>query len=219
MGQVESSVATEEGRMRGRIRAVAGSYFDLEKHVDQANEWARQCSIPSTCRLRFRILLDDFTPDCLPFVWRLEDVVRIEAWKMRRSDESTIGEAKSLTVDQFYCIYCFLSDINDCAVHVLSPRLDVNPSRSPCDPDDAECQICMDTSKEVVLPCTHSFCLHCFQSWTQQNQTCPICRRPIPSCAQDQEVWQLTCYDRHDLAAHVQDLVSRVYELLDNKRH
>lgn len=31
--------------------------------------------------------------------------------------------------------------------------------------DETECQICMDKKKEVMLPCTHSFCLYCFQHW------------------------------------------------------
>lgn len=31
--------------------------------------------------------------------------------------------------------------------------------------DETECEICMDKQKQVVLPCTHSFCLYCFQHW------------------------------------------------------
>ncbi|KAH9197380.1 hypothetical protein AeNC1_000654 [Aphanomyces euteiches] len=211
MGQQISSDACG---MERRIRTVAGSYLDLEKHVCQANEWARLCPIPKTLQLRFRILLneDEWSQECLPFIWELHDVVKIEAKTLRRYDESTVAEPRPLSMDQFYRIYCFLSDINDCSVAATQSII------ADTHEDDAECQICMDQVKQVVLPCAHSFCQSCFHTWNAQNTSCPICRRDIP-CALDDEVWQLTSWDQQDHAAHVIDLVARVYEVFDTKQH
>lgn len=66
--------------------------------------------------------------EILPYVWRIPGNVSVEARKMRRRVEllpgealsaedhcneqgtsETIGQAKTLTVRQFYYIYCFLS--------------------------------------------------------------------------------------------------------------
>ncbi|RHY05431.1 hypothetical protein DYB25_002452 [Aphanomyces astaci] len=83
--------------------------------------------------------------------------------------------------------------------------------------DDRECQICMDTDKEVVLPCSHSFCLLCFQTWSSQNQTCPICRSQL-HCAEGEELWHLSSSRGiSNLASYAQDLVSRIYEFLDKQ--
>ena len=68
--------------------------------------------------------------ELLPYVWRLRGNVAIEVRKIRRPVEQqfylhgterseTIGQAKTLTVTQFYYIYCFLSDINACAAHTV----------------------------------------------------------------------------------------------------
>lgn len=36
-----------------------------------------------------------------------------------RESSETIGQAKTLTVAQFYYIYCFLSDVKACAAHTV----------------------------------------------------------------------------------------------------
>ncbi|KAF0736527.1 hypothetical protein LEN26_000303 [Aphanomyces euteiches] len=225
MGQRAS---TEESRMQDRASACMGSYVDLGKHVDQANEWAKLCPTPKTCQLRFRIVLNErIAPELIPFMWKLEGNVMIEVRKFRRrhamADESdtyiansTIGAAKCLTLSQFYYIYCFLSDINDCAMHSVA----LNPlfsSEKDKDFDDRECQICMDKEKEVVLSCTHSFCLKCFQTWSAQNQTCPICRSRL-QCAEGEELWHLSSSRGiSNITSYAQDLVSRIYEFLDKQ--
>ncbi|KAF0687472.1 Aste57867_20781 [Aphanomyces stellatus] len=213
--------------MQVRARASMGAYVDLGKHLDQANEWAKLCPTPKTCQLRFRIVLNErIAPELIPFMWKLEGNVMIEARKVRRGhppDDSdtyvsnnTIGAAKSLTLDQFYYIYCFLSDVNDCAMHSVA----LNPvfgSDKEKDFDDRECQICMDKEKEVVLPCTHSFCLRCFQTWSAQNQTCPICRSQL-HCAEGEELWHLSSSRGiSNITSYAQDLVSRIYEFLDKQ--
>ncbi|ETV94026.1 hypothetical protein, variant [Aphanomyces invadans] len=222
MGQRAS---TEETRMQDRARACMGTYMDLGKHIDQANEWAKLCPTPKTCQLRFRIILNErIATELIPFMWKLDGNVMIEVRKFRRRhppDDSdahissnTIGAAKCLTLYQFYFIYCFLSDVNACAMHSVA----MNPLfGSDKTFDDRECQICMDADKEVVLPCSHSFCLRCFQTWSSQNQTCPICRSQL-HCAEGEELWHLSSSRGiQNLTSYAQDLVSRIYEFLDKQ--
>lgn len=69
-------------------------------------------------------------PEVLPYVWRIPGNVSVEVRKMRRREdaepparerrnellgsEETIGQAKTLSVRQFYYIYCFLSGASVC---------------------------------------------------------------------------------------------------------
>jgi hypothetical protein len=85
-----------------------------------------------------------------------------------------------------------------------------------CDFDEMECQICMDKQKQVVLPCTHSFCLGCFQHWSAQNKTCPICRAKL-KCSEGEELWHLTSNEVEDIGAYATDLVARIYEFLEKR--
>ncbi|OQR97646.1 hypothetical protein THRCLA_06893 [Thraustotheca clavata] len=226
MGQRPSS---EEARISERVEGVIGTFLDLGTHVDEANRWAETCRTPTTCQLRFRLVLNERIPmEMMPYVWKVKGNVMIETRKIRRlsenqvrdmntwealeSIEHTIGTPKVLTIQQFYYVYCFLSDVNDCAMHTLNLPNDLDKKEL----DEYECQICMDKQKEVVLPCTHSFCLRCFQTWSSQNQTCPICRSRI-YCAEGEELWHLTSNDIRDIASYAKDLISRIYEFLDKQ--
>lgn len=176
--------------------------------------------------------------ELLPYLWRIRGNVAVEVRKMRRAVErqldlgdfcvenprsptyasencGTIGQAKMLTIAQFYYIYCFLSDVKACAAHTVRfPEKTIRTDDT--DFDETECQICMDKKKQVVLPCAHSFCLHCFQHWSTQSQTCPICRT-IFNCSEGDELWQLTSDEVEDLGSYATDLVARIYEYLDKR--
>ena len=89
-------------------------------------------------------------------------------------------------------------------------------SAEDADFDETECQICMDRKKQVALPCGHSFCLGCFQHWSTQSPTCPICRAPF-ECSEGDELWPLTSNEVEDLDAYATDLVARIYEYLDKR--
>ncbi|KAL9954152.1 hypothetical protein ACROYT_G041653 [Oculina patagonica] len=46
--------------------------------------------------------------------------------------------------------------------------------------DEFTCIICQDLFiNSTTLPCAHSFCEYCLQSWLQKKNNCPICRQPI----------------------------------------
>lgn len=46
--------------------------------------------------------------------------------------------------------------------------------------DEFTCIICQDLFIDsTTLPCAHSFCEYCLQSWLQKKNNCPICRQPI----------------------------------------
>jgi hypothetical protein len=104
---------------------------------------ARICTTPKNCYLSFRIVVDpNVSAELLPYVWRIRGNVAVEVRKMRRPVElqldlgdfrveiprdpsyesesgETIGQAKTLTIAQFYYIYCFLSDVKACAAHTV----------------------------------------------------------------------------------------------------
>ncbi|RHY83253.1 hypothetical protein DYB35_000900 [Aphanomyces astaci] len=61
--------------------------------------------VPTAVQLRFRMLIlreDELACACIPFTRTLEDV-------------SLINAPQTLTVGQFYRMYCYFSDIHDCA--------------------------------------------------------------------------------------------------------
>ncbi|GJQ65223.1 hypothetical protein Trydic_g7356 [Trypoxylus dichotomus] len=43
------------------------------------------------------------------------------------------------------------------------------------------CCICFDRKTEVLLPCTHSYCLVCIEEWNEDHDTCPVCRENLQS--------------------------------------
>ncbi|DAZ95774.1 TPA: hypothetical protein N0F65_010276 [Lagenidium giganteum] len=236
MGQTTSSIP--EDKMKKRIRQTMGSFVDLGTHLKQANEWARLCPTPKTCRLAFRIVVNDrISADMLPYLWRIRGNVYVEVRKVRRQGEvptsfgailpmvmgeptqeaeepETIGRARVLTVRQFYYIYCFLSDVKACAAHTVQPA--ISEAGDLPEFDEMECQICMDKKKQVVLPCTHSFCLYCFQHWTSQSKTCPTCRSKL-DCSEGDELWQLMSIEVDDIGSYATDLVARIYEFLEKR--
>ncbi|RLN90004.1 hypothetical protein BBJ28_00020701 [Nothophytophthora sp. Chile5] len=219
MGQTTS---IQEDKMKKRIRQAMGTFMDFGKHLNNANEWC----VPRLWKLRSQFAFavagespqlaseagedDELTrnavvdvmvlvvqgahlydaKELLPLL-NLGDNFTVEVPRDRTYEaesSETIGQAKTLTVAQFYYIYCFLSD----------------------------CQICMDKQKQVVLPCTHSFCLTCFQHWSTQSQTCPICRAKF-NCSEGDELWQLTSDEVDDIGSYATDLVARIYEYLDKR--
>ncbi|KAM7496457.1 hypothetical protein LguiA_020871 [Lonicera macranthoides] len=57
---------------------------------------------------------------------------------------------------------------------------------------EAECGICMEMNRKVVLPnCAHSLCLKCFQDWRRRSQSCPFCRDSL-KCVNSGDLWIYT---------------------------
>ena len=44
-----------------------------------------------------------------------------------------------------------------------------------------ECCICLERKPDVILPCTHSYCLPCIEQWNVDHKTCPVCRETLNS--------------------------------------
>lgn len=42
-----------------------------------------------------------------------------------------------------------------------------------------ECCICLERKPDVILPCTHSYCLPCIEQWNVDHKTCPVCRETL----------------------------------------
>ena len=48
-----------------------------------------------------------------------------------------------------------------------------------------ECPVCYDAVPTVSLNCTHKMCQGCATQWLQRNPTCPICRTPVSTQAEN----------------------------------
>ena len=67
-----------------------------------------------------------------------------------------------------------------------SSGVEVNDSKtfldSLAEPDPnslEECIICLERKPDVILPCTHSYCLPCIEQWNVDHKTCPVCRENL----------------------------------------
>jgi len=54
-----------------------------------------------------------------------------------------------------------------------------------------ECIVCMERQPDVVLPCSHAYCLPCIEQWNMNNHDCPTCRADIRST---DEAWVISDY-------------------------
>jgi hypothetical protein len=53
---------------------------------------------------------------------------------------------------------------------------------SEADPNSLdECCICLERKPDVILPCTHSYCMLCIEQWNVDHKTCPVCRETLAS--------------------------------------
>jgi len=65
-------------------------------------------------------------------------------------------------------------DVTD-AKELLRALTDVDPNSLD------ECCICLERKPDVILPCTHSYCLPCIEQWNVDHKTCPVCRETLAS--------------------------------------
>lgn len=69
---------------------------------------------------------------------------------------------KVLSYDQFVSLRRKVSEMErllGAGAHIDSPE----SGAVSTDDSESECMICMESSIEIVLPCSHSFCLKCFE--------------------------------------------------------
>ena len=88
-------------------------------------------------------------------------------------------------------IEAILENDNGLSVSTVFARVDdISPM-----PNEDECIICMDNRSEVTLPCAHSFCRNCIETWSGEHQSCPTCRNTI---SENDEFWEIT--ERPDIS-------------------
>jgi len=62
-----------------------------------------------------------------------------------------------------------------------SSRCDSDPEAK--DESVIECCICMERKSSIILPCSHTYCEKCIDSWwesgREEQQSCPLCRQTI----------------------------------------
>ncbi|XP_047121212.1 RING finger protein 141-like [Schistocerca piceifrons] len=52
-----------------------------------------------------------------------------------------------------------------------------------------DCCICLERKPDIVLPCTHSYCVVCIEQWNVNHKTCPICRE---ACESTDDSWVIS---------------------------
>ncbi len=61
-----------------------------------------------------------------------------------------------------------------------------NAVASDLEANQEKCSICLENlitqQKIVELPCKHKFHKECFDNWTTENPTCPLCRQRVNVC-------------------------------------
>lgn len=75
-----------------------------------------------------------------------------------------------------------------------------------------DCIICLDRKPEVILPCSHQYCLVCLTQWHQSKKTCPICDQSLTST---QETW--TQLDFPDADEINEEIVNQLQKITSDK--
>lgn len=61
----------------------------------------------------------------------------------------------------------------------------------PPEEDMVDCSICYDSTnnqKSVRTICNHVFCKKCFQKWTRNHDSCPLCRSKVKQVPADTSI-------------------------------
>lgn len=75
-----------------------------------------------------------------------------------------------------------------------------------------ECIICFERKPDVLLPCTHSYCLQCIEEWNEDHDTCPICREKLDST---DDTWMLPDVPKQEEIS--QEIRSTLMDLAEDK--
>jgi hypothetical protein len=87
--------------------------------------------------------------------------------------------------------------------------------KAPASEGDDECSICMNSTVQVVLPCSHAFCSKCAADWTDSNPTCPCCRQPQEGGSAETQEWQLEDWGEKEQKAEFSSICVAVENFLD----
>ena len=74
-----------------------------------------------------------------------------------------------------------------------------------------ECCICIERKPDLILPCTHSYCVPCIEQWNVNHKTCPVCRETVENT---DDGWVISDGpDSEDIATQIQ---KSLMEIADN---
>ncbi|KAI0207484.1 UNC80 domain-containing protein [Lamellibrachia satsuma] len=76
--------------------------------------------------------------------------------------------------------------------------------------DDEECCICMEHKAVVILPCAHTYCEVCIDTWSTDHKTCPVCRAAVRNSCDN---WVLT--EKPDSSQMAVDMADYLLGLAD----
>jgi len=119
--------------------------------------------------------------------------------------ETSVGEAacassSSTSPSAFSAKY----DLNASLLLEKVDALDSLAEASRQDSSAAECIVCMERQPDVVLPCSHAYCLPCIEQWNVNNHDCPTCRADISST---DDAWVISDYpDKREFTDYILQL-------------
>lgn len=163
--------------VKPRINSYTNSLENLDNDVNRMNLVSHFFSHPI-----YDIIFDfELIPPTSKFgltFWNWGSCTQILA-KPRISDcpESESFGTRVLTPQQFYYLFLFIDD----NMHAIVGEYQKRKLQKPPGDDDFEdeCCICMEASHDVVLACSHAFCRKCIESWTERDDSCPLCRTQV----------------------------------------
>nr|VZI14318.1 unnamed protein product [Spirometra erinaceieuropaei] len=170
-----------------RVRAL--SFDDVESMVSSVNFILRDLYVSEHTLVEFH--LTPVNPSNL--LWRL--LVNIVC-NIKTSDTGEILMSRILSLKQFSVLYVEIKHLQ------FIPHDNNIPTSHTANSEDL-CIMCFDAPPNSILPCAHSFCRNCINTWVKSElrlpsssrvsasncasevewsnrQQCPICRDPCP---------------------------------------
>lgn len=168
------------------------TYEEFLQHLFHINTLSQQCMDADGNQVLFAIKKGT---DSTVF-WR--GTIRIAVIR-KNIESSALETSKLLNLSQFLKIVKTLDDMikisqdnspsssNEKPAITASMLLEVvnvktgDDKALSCSSGDSNdsCVICFENKPDIVLPCMHSFCHKCIDSWNVNNKTCPICREEM----------------------------------------
>uniref|UniRef100_A0A8D8ZYH9 RING finger protein 141 n=1 Tax=Cacopsylla melanoneura TaxID=428564 RepID=A0A8D8ZYH9_9HEMI len=166
------------------------SYEEFLQHLFHINTLSQQCMDADGNQVLFAIKKGT---DSTVF-WK--GTIRIAVIR-KNIHSSALETSKLLNLSQFLKIVKTLDDMikisqdqgstsdhKPITASILMEVVNVkteNDKALSCSSGDSNdsCVICFEHKPDIVLPCMHSFCHKCIDSWNVNHKTCPICREEM----------------------------------------
>uniref|UniRef100_A0A8D8YM84 RING finger protein 141 n=1 Tax=Cacopsylla melanoneura TaxID=428564 RepID=A0A8D8YM84_9HEMI len=199
------------------------SYEEFLQHLFHINTLSQQCMDADGNQVLFAIKKGT---DSTVF-WK--GTIRIAVIR-KNIHSSALETSKLLNLSQFLKIVKTLDDMikisqdqgstsdhKPITASILMEVVNVkteNDKALSCSSGDSNdsCVICFEHKPDIVLPCMHSFCHKCIDSWNVNHKTCPICREEM---LDSNDKWIIS--DRPDELELSEQIASTLMSVMDEE--